>query len=92
MELQSSRASALLGLVLSVILLFLVMLEENNGPKMVSYATMGTSYGVVGFFLPFIALTFVKAFIAVEMIVRASAMIKWQLRLFVQSHRDQKLV
>ena len=40
----------------------LVMLGENDGPSMISYATTGAAYGV-GFFLPFIAVTFMMAFI-----------------------------
>src|SRR5271163_5107240 len=47
----------------------LVMLGENDGPSMVSYATTGASYGV-GFFAPFIVLTFVMAFVVQEMTVR----------------------
>jgi Mn2+/Fe2+ NRAMP family transporter len=47
----------------------LVMLGENDGPSMVSYATTGASYGV-GFFVPFILLTFVMAFAVQEMAVR----------------------
>jgi Mn2+/Fe2+ NRAMP family transporter len=47
----------------------LVMLGENDGPSMVSYATTGATYGV-GFFVPFILLTFVMAFIVQEMTVR----------------------
>ena len=47
----------------------LVMLGENDGPSMVSYATTGASYGV-GFFVPFILLTFVMAFVVQEMTVR----------------------
>jgi Mn2+/Fe2+ NRAMP family transporter len=47
----------------------LVMLGENDGPSMVSYATTGASYGI-GFFVPFILLTFVMAFIVQEMTVR----------------------
>ena len=31
----------------------LVMLGENDGPSMISYATTGATYGI-GFFLPFI--------------------------------------
>ena len=38
----------------------LVMLGENDGPSMISYATTGATYGV-GFFLPFIAVTFAGA-------------------------------
>ncbi len=47
----------------------LVMLGENDGPSMVSYATTGASYGV-GFFVPFILLTFIMAYIVQEMTVR----------------------
>jgi hypothetical protein len=35
----------------------LVMLGENDGPSMVSYAATGARFGV-GFFVPFIVLTF----------------------------------
>jgi Mn2+/Fe2+ NRAMP family transporter len=47
----------------------LVMLGENDGPSMVSYATTGATYGI-GFFVPFILLTFVMAFVVQEMTVR----------------------
>jgi Mn2+/Fe2+ NRAMP family transporter len=47
----------------------LVMLGENDGPSMISYATTGATYGV-GFFVPFILLTFVMAFVVQEMTVR----------------------
>ncbi len=47
----------------------LVMLGENDGPSMVSYATTGATYGV-GFFVPFILLTFAMAFVVQEMTVR----------------------
>lgn len=47
----------------------LVMLGENDGPSMVSYATTGASYGI-GFFVPFILLTFVMAYVVQEMTVR----------------------
>jgi Mn2+/Fe2+ NRAMP family transporter len=53
----------------------LVMLGENDGPSMISYATTGASYGI-GFFLPFIALTFVMAYIVQEMTVRLGAATK----------------
>ena len=35
----------------------LVMLGENDGPSMLSYAATGARFGI-GFFLPFIVLTF----------------------------------
>ncbi|MCB5944817.1 NRAMP family divalent metal transporter [Acidocella sp. KAb 2-4] len=47
----------------------LVMLGENDGPSMVSYATTGASYGI-GFFIPFILLTFAMAYVVQEMTVR----------------------
>jgi len=47
----------------------LVMLGENDGPSMLSYATTGAMYGV-GFFVPFIALTFAMAFIVQETVLR----------------------
>ncbi len=50
----------------------LVMLGENDGPSMVSYATTGASYGI-GFFIPFILVTFVMAFVVQEMTVRLAA-------------------
>ena len=50
----------------------LVMLGENDAPSMISYATAGAGYGI-GFFLPFIILTFVMAFIVQEQTVRLGA-------------------
>jgi len=50
----------------------LVMLGENDGPSMVSYATTGATYGI-GFFAPFILLTFLMAFVVQEMTVRVGA-------------------
>jgi len=47
----------------------LVMLGENDGPSMLSYATTGATYGI-GFFLPFIVLTFAMAYVVQEMVVR----------------------
>ena len=35
----------------------LVMLGENDGPSMLSYAATGARFGI-GFFLPFVVLTF----------------------------------
>src|SRR5664280_2719704 len=45
------------------------MLGENDGPSMVSYAATGATYGI-GFFVPFILLTFLMAFVVQEMTVR----------------------
>ena len=50
----------------------LVMLGENDGPSMVSYATTGAAYGI-GFFVPFILLTFAMAYVVQEMTVRLGA-------------------
>jgi Mn2+/Fe2+ NRAMP family transporter len=50
----------------------LVMLGENDGPSMVSYATTGATYGI-GFFVPFILVTFLMAFVVQEMTVRLGA-------------------
>jgi Mn2+/Fe2+ NRAMP family transporter len=50
----------------------LVMLGENDGPSMISYAATGARFGI-GFFLPFIVLTFVMAIVVQEMTVRLGA-------------------
>jgi Mn2+/Fe2+ NRAMP family transporter len=50
----------------------LVMLGENDGPSMLSYAATGARFGV-GFFLPFVVLTFVMACVVQEMTVRLGA-------------------
>ncbi|HEY6430802.1 MAG TPA: divalent metal cation transporter [Acetobacteraceae bacterium] len=50
----------------------LVMLGENDGPSMLSYAASGATYGL-GFFLPFIAVTFAAAFVIQEMTMRLGA-------------------
>ncbi len=50
----------------------LAMLGENDGPSMISYATTGATYGV-GFFIPFILLTFMMAFVVQEMVARLGA-------------------
>src|SRR5664280_3375119 len=50
----------------------LVMLGENDGPSMLSYAATGARFGI-GFFLPFIVLTFVMAIVVQEMTVRLGA-------------------
>jgi Mn2+/Fe2+ NRAMP family transporter len=47
----------------------LVMLGENDGPSMLSYAATGAGYGI-GFFLPFVLLTFVLAFVVQEAALR----------------------
>src|SRR6202522_2730777 len=50
----------------------LVMLGENDGPSMLAYAATGAKFGV-GFFLPFVVLTFVMAIVVQEMTVRLGA-------------------
>ena len=50
----------------------LVMLGENDGPSMLSYAATGARFGV-GFFLPFVVLTFAMACVVQEMTVRLGA-------------------
>ncbi len=50
----------------------LVMLGENDAPSMLSYAATGAQYGI-GFFLPFVVLTFLMAFVVQEMTVRLGA-------------------
>jgi Mn2+/Fe2+ NRAMP family transporter len=50
----------------------LAMLGENDGPSMISYAADGKIYGL-GFFLPFIVITFVMAIVCQEMCMRIGA-------------------
>src|ERR1700721_2476329 len=50
----------------------LVMLGENDGPSMLSYAATGAKFGI-GFFIPFVVLTFSMAIIVQEMTVRLGA-------------------
>src|SRR5665213_449726 len=50
----------------------LAMLGENDGPSMIAYAADGAQYGL-GFFVPFIPLLFVMAFICQEMCMRVGA-------------------
>jgi Mn2+/Fe2+ NRAMP family transporter len=47
----------------------IVMLAENDGPSMLSYATTGATYGL-GFFIPFIVVTFAMAFVVQELTAR----------------------
>jgi Mn2+/Fe2+ NRAMP family transporter len=49
-----------------------VMLGENDGPSMLSYAATGARFGI-GFFLPFVVLTFLMACVVQEMTVRLGA-------------------
>lgn len=50
----------------------LAMLGENDGPSMISYTATGAIYGI-GFFLPFIVLTFLMAMVCQEMCMRVGA-------------------
>jgi Mn2+/Fe2+ NRAMP family transporter len=50
----------------------LVMLGENDAPSMLSYAATGSQYGI-GFFVPFVVLTFAMAIVAQEITVRLGA-------------------
>lgn len=50
----------------------LVFLGENDAPSMLSYSADGARHGI-GFFLPFVVLTFVIGFIVQEMTVRLGA-------------------
>jgi Mn2+/Fe2+ NRAMP family transporter len=50
----------------------LAMLGENDGPSMISYAATGATYGL-GFFLPFIVVTFAMSVVCQEMCMRVGA-------------------
>jgi Mn2+/Fe2+ NRAMP family transporter len=50
----------------------LAMLGENDGPSMISYAASGATYGI-GFFVPFVMLTFAMAAVCQEMAMRVGA-------------------
>jgi Mn2+/Fe2+ NRAMP family transporter len=50
----------------------LVFLGENDGPSMLSYAATGAQFGI-GFFLPFVLLTFLVAWVVQEMTIRLGA-------------------
>jgi Mn2+/Fe2+ NRAMP family transporter len=50
----------------------LVFLGENDAPSMLSYSADGSRYGV-GFFIPFVVLTFLMGFVVQEMTVRLGA-------------------
>lgn len=50
----------------------LVFLGENDAPSMLSYSADGARYGV-GFFIPFVVLTFIMGFVVQEMTVRLGA-------------------
>jgi len=50
----------------------LVFLGENDAPSMLSYSATGARFGI-GFFLPFVLLTFLVGFVVQEMTVRLGA-------------------
>ncbi|MDA8193732.1 MAG: divalent metal cation transporter [Thermaerobacter sp.] len=50
----------------------LVMLGENDAPSMLSYAATGSRFGI-GFFIPFVLLTFAMALVVQEITVRLGA-------------------
>lgn len=50
----------------------LVFLGENDAPSMLSYAATGARFGI-GFFIPFVVLTFVMGYVVQEMTVRLGA-------------------
>ena len=50
----------------------LVFLGENDAPSMLSYAASGARFGI-GFFIPFVVLTFLMGFVVQEMTVRLGA-------------------
>lgn len=50
----------------------LVFLGENDAPSMLSYSATGARFGI-GFFLPFVVVTFAMAFVVQEMTVRLGA-------------------
>jgi Mn2+/Fe2+ NRAMP family transporter len=50
----------------------LVFLGENDAPSMLSYSATGARFGV-GFFIPFIVVTFLMGFVVQEMTVRLGA-------------------
>jgi len=50
----------------------LVFLGENDAPSMLSYSADGARFGI-GFFLPFVVLTFLMGFVVQEMTVRLGA-------------------
>jgi Mn2+/Fe2+ NRAMP family transporter len=72
---RDPRASRLRWLRLSWLLVgpgVLVFLGENDAPSMLSYAASGAQFGI-GFFVPFVLLTFLMGFVVQEMTVRLGA-------------------
>ena len=50
----------------------LAMLGENDGPSMINYAATGAAYGL-GFFVPFVIVTFAMAAVCQEMAMRVGS-------------------
>ena len=48
------------------------LLGENDAPSMLSYAVTGSRFSI-GFFIPFVVLTFMMAFVAQEITARLGA-------------------
>ncbi len=72
---RGPRAARLRGLRLVWLLIgpgVLVFLGENDAPSMLSYAATGSRFGI-GFFLPFVVLTFLMGFVVQEMTARLGA-------------------
>jgi Mn2+/Fe2+ NRAMP family transporter len=69
-QVAGRRLAALGGLLVGPGVL--AMLGENDGPSMLSYASSGAGYGI-GFFLPFILVTFAAAYVVQEMAMRLGA-------------------
>ena len=72
---KGQRSRALGGFRLLWLLVgpgILVFLGENDAPSMLSYSADGSRYGI-GFFLPFVLLTFLMGFVVQEMTVRLGA-------------------
>ena len=67
---RGRRLAAITGLLIGPGVL--AMLGENDGPSMLSYAASGATYGL-GFFLPFILMTFAAAYMVQEMAMRLGA-------------------
>jgi Mn2+/Fe2+ NRAMP family transporter len=72
---ESSRPRSFKGLRVLWLLIgpgILVFLGENDAPSMLSYAATGARFGI-GFFIPFVVLTFLMGFVVQEMTVRLGA-------------------
>ena len=72
---RARRSGAMRGLRVFWLLLgpgILVFLGENDAPSMLSYAATGARFGI-GFFLPFVLLTFLMGFVVQEMTLRLGA-------------------